>query len=106
MMKLPVGRPEPCEWLAAYCSFFCTGWYERSISDSVGSGGRGSEKPRTLSLDLDKSSALSPGSNNGSGRRRIGSSRYPPPVHSNVKVLVFWTESFEDQLQLPLGEFQ
>jgi len=31
--------------------------------------------------------------------------RHPPPVHSNVKVLVFWTESFEDQLQLPLSEF-
>jgi len=33
------------------------------------------------------------------------STRHPPPVHSNVKVLVFWTESFEDQLQLPLSEF-
>lgn len=84
---------------------FCTGWYERSISDSAGGAGRGSDKTRTLSLDLDKSSALSPGSTNGSGRRRMGSARHPPPVHSNVKVLVFWTESFEDQLQLPLSEF-
>ncbi|GFG30495.1 hypothetical protein Cfor_08118 [Coptotermes formosanus] len=80
------------------------GWYERSISDSAGGAGRGSDKTRTLSLDLDKSSALSPGSTNGSGRRRMGSARHPPPVHSNVKVLVFWTESFEDQLQLPLTD--
>jgi len=88
----------------AYCTFFCTGWYERSISDSTGNGGRGGDKPRTLSLDLDKS-ALSPGSTDGSGRRRTVAARHPPPVHSNVKVLVFWTESFEDHLQLPLSEF-
>jgi hypothetical protein len=83
---------------------FCTGWFERSVSDSAGNGGRGTEKPRTLSLDLDKSSASSLGVTNGSGRRRTGAVRHPPPVHSNTKVLVFWTESFEDQLQLPLSK--
>ncbi|XP_069691801.1 ral GTPase-activating protein subunit beta isoform X2 [Periplaneta americana] len=80
------------------------GWFERSVSDSAGSGGRGGEKPRTLSLDLDKSSGSSPGNTNGSGRRRTGAVRHPPPVHSNTKVMVFWTESFEDQLQLPLSD--
>ncbi|XP_021916328.1 ral GTPase-activating protein subunit beta isoform X3 [Zootermopsis nevadensis] len=80
------------------------GWFERSVSDSAGNAGRGTEKPRTLSLDLDKSSASSPGAINGSGRRRTGAVRHPPPVHSNTKVLVFWTESYEDQLQLPLTD--
>ncbi|KAJ9585303.1 hypothetical protein L9F63_002888 [Diploptera punctata] len=70
------------------------GWFERSVSDSAGTS-RGNEKPRTLSLDLDKSS----GSINTSGKRR-----HPPPVHSNSKVLVFWTESFEDQLHLPISD--
>jgi hypothetical protein len=79
---------------------FSSGWFERSISESTGNVGRGTEKPRTLSLDLDKSS----GGMNGSGRRQTGAPRHSPPVHSNTKVLVFWTESFEDQLQLPLGK--
>ncbi|PSN44105.1 Ral GTPase-activating protein subunit beta [Blattella germanica] len=79
------------------------GWFERSVSDSASSS-RAGEKPRTLSLDLDKSSTSSPGSTNGSGRRRTGAIRHPPPMHSNTKVLVFWTESFEDQLQLPLTD--
>ena len=75
------------------------------MSDSAGSS-RGSEKPRTLSLDLDKSSGSSPGSTSGSGKRRtgMGTTRHPPPVHSNTKVLVFWTESFEDQLHLPISK--
>jgi hypothetical protein len=82
-----------------------SGWFERSISDSAGHGGRGTEKPRTLSLDLDKPSALSSVGSNGSDRRQMGALRHSPPVYSNTKVLVFWTESFEDQLQLPLGEY-
>jgi hypothetical protein len=84
---------------------FYSGWFERSISDSTGNAGRGTEKPRTLSLDLDKPSASSSAGTNGSGRRQTGALRHSPPVHSNTKVLVFWTESSEDQLQLPLGKY-
>lgn len=80
------------------------GWFERSISDNTGNAGRGTEKGRTLSLDLDKPSVSSSAGTNGSGRRQTGAVRHSPPVHSNTKVLVFWTESFEDQLQLPLAD--
>ncbi|XP_033610459.1 ral GTPase-activating protein subunit beta isoform X8 [Cryptotermes secundus] len=80
------------------------GWFERSISESTGNVGRSTEKTRTLSLDLDKPSALSSAGTNGSGRRHAGAVRHSPPPHSNTKVLVFWTESFEDQLQFPLAD--
>lgn len=79
-------------------------WYERSISDnssrSLSSCPRGLDKPRTLSLDLDKQ----PSPTTEGGRRRTASNKHPPAVHSNTKVLVAWVESFEDHLYFPLGK--
>lgn len=74
------------------------GWYERSISESNPRTQRSLDKPRTLSLDLDKQPSPGEGS-----RRRTGATRNLP-THSNTKVLVVWIESFEDHLNFPLSE--
>ncbi|XP_049763292.1 ral GTPase-activating protein subunit beta isoform X1 [Schistocerca cancellata] len=74
------------------------GWYERSISESNPRSQRSLDKPRTLSLDLDKQPSPGEGS-----RRRTGATRNLP-THSNTKVLVVWIESFEDHLNFPLSE--
>lgn len=89
----------------------------------VGSSSSLQEKPsRTLSLDLDKGPGPTPptasqsgstsslGGSQGrgadspsSGRRRLGR----PPLTAqppDTKVLVFWLESFEDALQLPISK--
>ncbi|XP_067010015.2 ral GTPase-activating protein subunit beta [Anabrus simplex] len=83
------------------------GWYERSTSESSKASNpfRGMDKPRTLSLDLDKQSSPSTAPATGdSGRRRTGAVRHPPASHTNTKVLVIWMESFEDHLQFPINE--
>ncbi|KAJ8896859.1 hypothetical protein PR048_002205 [Dryococelus australis] len=68
----------------------CAAWFDRSISESGSSrGSRGQDKPRTLSLDMDKL----PG---GGTQRRLGANRLQPAGHSNTKVLVVWVESYED----------
>ncbi|GLH11054.1 Uncharacterized protein GBIM_15903 [Gryllus bimaculatus] len=83
--------------------------FERSISDGSNRvyNIRTSDKPRTLSLDLDKQACPTMPSNSGgfeSGRRRPGTSRHPLASHTNTKVFVVWIESFEDHLHFPLSE--
>nr|CAD7256268.1 unnamed protein product [Timema shepardi] len=74
-----------------------SGWFERSESEGSGRGGR--EKPRTLSLDLDKQGPSQ------SNRRSGGAPhRHQQLSQSNTKILVVWLESLEDQLNFPLGE--
>ncbi|KAK7862307.1 hypothetical protein R5R35_014671 [Gryllus longicercus] len=85
------------------------GSFERSISDGSNRvyNIRTSDKPRTLSLDLDKQACPTMPSNSGgfeSGRRRPGTSRHPLASHTNTKVFVVWIESFEDHLHFPLSE--
>nr|CAD7427352.1 unnamed protein product [Timema monikensis] len=77
-------------------SFSGDGWFERS--ESEGSGRSGREKPRTLSLDLDKQGPSQ-------SHRRSGGAphRHQQLSQSNTKVLVVWLESLEDQLNFPLG---
>nr|CAD7403840.1 unnamed protein product [Timema poppensis] len=78
-------------------SFSGDGWFERSESEGSGRGGR--EKPRTLSLDLDKQGPSQ------SNRRSGGAPhRHQQLSQSNTKILVVWLESLEDQLNFPLGE--
>nr|CAD7445571.1 unnamed protein product [Timema bartmani] len=78
-------------------SFSGDGWFERSESEGSGRGGR--EKPRTLSLDLDKQGPSQ-------SHRRSGGAphRHQQLSQSNTKILVVWLESLEDQLNFPLGE--
>ncbi|XP_063235788.1 ral GTPase-activating protein subunit beta isoform X2 [Bacillus rossius redtenbacheri] len=75
-------------------------WFDRSISESgSGRGSRGQQdKPRTLSLDMDKQAG------GGGAQRRPGANRLQLAGHSNTKVLVVWVESYEDHLHFPFNE--
>lgn len=77
-----------------------TSWYGVSNENS------NKEKPRTLSLDLDKNPVTSSTSSltSGSSTRR-STARHQPHPQTNTKIMVVWLESYEDHLQFPIGRF-
>lgn len=84
--------------------------YERSVSVVPQTGPNKTpigQKPRTLSLELDKtksSNTTSTGSEPvAPSRRRTTASKPPLLGQSGAKIFLVWLESFEDHLTLPIG---
>lgn len=87
------------------------GNYERSVSVVPQTGPNRTpigQKPRTLSLELDKSknqTTTSSGDPVAPSRRRTTASKPPLLGQSGAKIFLVWVESFEDHLTLPIGRF-
>lgn len=86
--------------------------YERSVSVVPQTGPNKTpigQKPRTLSLELDKSKSQSSTSSGSDpvppSRRRTTASKPPLLGQSGAKIFLVWVESFEDHLTLPIGKF-
>lgn len=86
------------------------GNYERSVSVMPQTGPNKTpigQKPRTLSLELDKSKNQSPISSGSDpvppSRRRTTASKPALLGQSGAKIFLVWLECFEDHLTLPIG---
>lgn len=85
--------------------------YERSVSVAPQTGGPNppiGQKPRTLSLELDKSKTQNTSSTGSEPvaptRRRTVASKPALLSQSGAKIFLVWLESFEDHLTLPIDE--
>lgn len=78
-----------------YIIFTDASWYASSGSGQAG------EKPRALSLDLERGTGGTGSVSSGGSTRRSGARPQPQP---DTRILVAWLESYEDHLTFPLEE--